>query len=69
MSSRKPGWSLERPFDLAEAARDIIAAAQILAAHGRHPTGSSEQAAEIQQATAAIHAINRRVEQHSARRR
>lgn len=69
MSKPKPGWSLAKPFDLTEAARDIIAAAQILAEHGRHPTGSPEQAAEIQQATAAIHAINRRVEQHSARRR
>ncbi|MFD4394625.1 hypothetical protein [Kitasatospora sp. NPDC058478] len=68
MSNRKPGWSLDRPFDLTEAARDIIAAAQILAAHGRHPTGTSEQAAEVQQATTAIHAVSRRVDRHSPRR-
>lgn len=69
LNTQPPGWSLAKPFDLELAARDILAAAQILANHGRHPTGTPEQAAEIQQATAAIKAITLRVERHAARRR
>ncbi|WP_033818874.1 hypothetical protein [Kitasatospora sp. MBT63] len=61
-----PGWTLDRPFDLADSLADLGRAAQHAADLARADDGSGAQAKALREARAVVRRLSVRIERHRA---